>query len=324
MASTTLPVEVKKLSPRDRLILAGLIGLVILVLAIYIPKLGGYLGDFKNILAPTRVWLAGEDVYLPFRLKLDPLQVPYPFTAYLLVVPFALLPNWLATCLFSALGGALLSWLILRKGEIWYLLLFLSWPYVNNLFFSQFSAYAASMFFTPGLLLFVLFKPQLTLPFAMIQKPNRIGLLLSGILLIVSLVLYPTWIWEWLKLLQMKNYIGFSPLLFLPLGPLLLLALIRYRDKRAWLLVLLAAMPQRMVYDQLGVLLVAENRKQLIFLVLCSWLSLPLLFYYQGWENVPLGWQYWVLIESYLPALVVVLLPNMKDSIRAARARLKI
>jgi hypothetical protein len=41
-------------------------------------------------------------------------------------------------------------------------------------------------------------------------------------------------------------------------------------------------MPQRMVYDQLGVLLVAENLKQQIFLVICSWISLPVVLYYHG------------------------------------------
>jgi len=172
------------------------------------------------------------------------------------------------------------------------------------------------MFFTPSLLMFVFFKPQLTLPFALIQRPNRVGLLLSGILLLLSLLFNPTWIRDWLKILQLNNYIGYPPLLILPFGPLLLLALVRYRDKRAWLLVLFAAMPQRMVYDQLNILLVAENRKQLLFLLICSWASLPVLLYYRGWQNVPWGWQTWILLESYLPALLVILFPEFKKVIQ--------
>ena len=171
--------------------------------------------------------------------------------------------------------------------------------------------------FHSQLVFFVFIKPQLALPFALTQKPNRIGLILTGCLLVISLVLYPLWPLDWLKTLH--NFIGYPPLFVLPFGPLLLLSLIRYRDKRSWLLVFLAAMPQRMVYDQLGVLLVADNRKEMLFLVLCSWISLPILIYYGGWNNVPWGWQNWVLIESYFPALIVVLLPTIKSIPQAYR-----
>jgi hypothetical protein len=264
---------------------------------------------------PARDWLAGKDPYLPYILNLDTFAVPYPFTAVLLAIPLVWLPDQIAAGVFMGLGSSLLAWLILRREENWRLLLFLSWPLVNNLLFIQWAPYIASMYFTPFLPLFVLIKPQLALPFLLTQKPNRIGLLLAGILLLVSLALYPSWPIDWLK--SIHNFIGLPLLFFLPLGPLLFLALIRYRDKRTWLLVLLAAMPQRMVYDQLGVLLVAENLKQQIFLVICSWISLPVVLYYHGWENVPWGWQTWILIESYFPALLIVLLPTFRNISRA-------
>ena len=130
------------------------------------------------------------------------------------------------------------------------------------------------------------------------------------------------WPLDWLNNLQFQNYIGYPPLFTLPVGPLLLIALIRYHDRRSWLLVLLAIMPQRMVYDQLGVLLVAQNRKQQLFLVLCSWISLPVVLFYHGWENVPWGWQNWILIASYLPALIVILSPLIKDVISKFYLRL--
>jgi hypothetical protein len=127
---------------------------------------------------------------------------------------------------------------------------------------------------------------------------------------IVSLALFPNWPFEWMKTLQ--TYIGYPPLFVLPFGPLLLLSLVRYRDKRAWLLMLMALMPQRMVYDQLGILLVAANRKQLLFLVICSWITLPVVIFYGGWNYIPWGWQQWVLIGSYLPALLVLLFPMIR------------
>ncbi len=322
-----MTISYRKFSARDCIIIACLIGLLTCVVSIYLARMwGGDAGDFRYSLWPARDWLVGNEPYLPHKLNLDPLAVPYPFTAVLLATPLAWLPDQIAAGIFLGLGSSLLAWFILRRDEKWRLLLFFSWPFINNLIFIQWAPYITSMFFTPNLPFFVLIKPQLALPFAVTQKPTRIGLLLAGILLLVSLAFYPSWPMEWLK--TVHNFIGFPPLFILPLGPILLLALIRYRDKRAWLLVFLAAMPQRMVYDQLGVLLIAENRMQQLFLVLCSWISLPALIFFNGWNNVPWGWKNWVLIESYLPALIIVLLPTFRRVSQAyqgviARSKLK-
>jgi hypothetical protein len=298
----------RRLNLRDRLIIAGLIGLVTSIISIYISHLaGGDSGDFRYTLWLARDWLSGKEPYLPIKFELDTIMVPYPFTAVLLAIPFSGLTDSIASGIFLGFGSGMLAWLILKDGCNWRLMLFLSWPFVNNLFFAQWAPYVVSLFFTPILLFMVFIKPQLALPFVLTQKPNRIGLMIAAIFLAVSLVLYPLWPIDWIK--TTHNYIGYPPILTLPLGPLILLALIRYKEKRSWLLVFLAAMPQRMVYDQLGVLFVAENRKQLLFLVICSWISLPVLLYYNGWANVPWGWQTWIIIASYLPALLVVLFP---------------
>jgi hypothetical protein len=279
---------------------------------VYISILSGSeFSDFRNILIPAREWLTGNDIYLPYKLNLDTLSVPYPFTTYLFAVPFTWLQDRFAAGIFFALGSGVLAWVILSNGNYWYFFLFFSWPYVNNLFFSQFAPFITALYFTPSLLIFFLIKPHIALPYLILHKPNKVVFILG--IFLVSLILYPTWPWEWLTNLNAQNYIGFPPLFTIPLGLLLFLSLIRYRDKRAWFLLFLAAMPQRMVYDQLGVLLVAENQKQMLFLVLCSWISFPVVLYYNGWENVPWGWQNWVLIASYLPALVVVLMPNLSS-----------
>jgi hypothetical protein len=301
----------KQFTFRDRIILTFLIGVVTCIMSIYISNLSGIvLGDLQYSLGLARDWITGNDPYLPFKLNIDPNAVPYPFTAILLTIPLVWLPNKIAGGIFMGIGAGLLSWLILSYRRNWQLLLFVSWPFINSVIFYQWSPYIVSMYFTPNLLPFLFVKPQIALPFVLTQRPSRTGLILAGILLVGSVALYPLWPIDWIKTLH--NYFGVPPLLVLPLGPLLLLALIRYREKRSWLLVLMALMPQRMVYDQLGVFLVAENRRQMLFLVLCSWISLPLLIYFGGWENVPWGWQNLVLIESYLPALVVVLLPEAR------------
>jgi hypothetical protein len=298
----------QKLSIRERMLLTLLIALISFIASVYFSHLTGVgAGDLRYSLLLARDWLAGKDPYLPYKLNIDPFAVPYPFIGVLFSMPLVWLPDRIAAAIFSACGAALLAWLILKHGENWRLLLFASWPFYNSLIFTQWAPYIVSMFFTPSLLFFIFVKPQSALPFALTQKPNLIGLILAGCLLLISLVLYPSWPFDWFKTIH--NYIGYPPLFVLPLGPLILLSLIRYRDKRSWLLVLLAAMPQRMVYDQLGVLLVTANRKQMIFLVLCSWITLPAVWYFDGWGNLPYGWKNWVLIGSYLPALIVLLLP---------------
>jgi hypothetical protein len=62
-----------------------------------------------------------------------------------------------------------------------------------------------------------------------------------------------------------------SPILVLPFGPLIVLALLRWQNREAWLLILMAVMPQRMVYDQIPLLLTARTPRQLLLLVECSW-----------------------------------------------------
>jgi len=299
-----------KLSKRDCLLLAIMIGILTSSIYIYAAKLGGMnSSDFRYSINIASDWLAGKDPYIPYHTVQYPPIVAYPFTAAVLSIPFIKLPFPIAEWIFAGLGSALLAWLILSRSKPWLLLILLSWPFINSLIFGQWVTYAISLFFTSSMLPVLLVKPQIALPFVLTKKPNLTGLLLASFLLILSIVLYPKWPLDWIKLIQ--SYGGYPLLFVIPLGPIILLSLIRYKDKRSWLLVLLSAMPQRMVYDQLGVLLIAEDKKQLIFLILCSWISFPALLYFHGWDNMPWGWKTWVFLESYLPALIVVLLPTI-------------
>ncbi len=311
-SDTTSEIRPPRIRPRDRLILAILLGITVAIIAFYLSNAqGGSAGDLRFALSPARDWLKVRDPYSPYQNNPDPIAVPYPFTAVLLTIPLSWLPDNLAASLFSGVGAGVLAWFLLRQGNYWRLLIFLSWPFANTIVYTQWSSFIASMYFTPALLPLLLAKPQSALPYVLTQKPGRLGVLLAGSLLILSIALYPSWPVDWLR--STNNYIGYPPLFVLPFGPLLLFALIRYRDKRSWFLVLMALMPQRMVYDQLGVLLVAENRKQAVFLVLCSWLSFPALLYFNGWANLPYGWKNWILVESYLPALFILIYPSLKN-----------
>ncbi len=105
----------------------------------------------------------------------------------------------------------------------------------------------------------------------------------------------------------------------LPLNSVIFLALLRYREQKAWLLLLMAAMPQRVLYDQMVLLLVANNLREMLILILCSWISLPVLLIFGGWFNLPRGWQLWILLTLYLPALVIFLAPALGGWIKKWR-----
>jgi hypothetical protein len=160
----------------------------------------------------------------------------------------------------------------------------------------------------------ILIKPQIALPLVVVGKVTRTGFLATMTLLAASLLFYPSWPWVWLG--QLHGYQGFSPPLFtLPLGPLLFFVLFRWREKRAWLLLLMAAMPQRVVYDQLALLLVANSRKERLALVLISWVTLPVLLQYNSWGRMPGGSQFWIILTLYLPALVIILFSKIESGI---------
>jgi hypothetical protein len=306
-------------SPWEYIFLAILIGTASGIISIFSSSLGAG-QDYKTMVNDTRIWLDGENIFAHYN-KIEINSVSYPLTAYIFFIPFTWMPENIGVGIFMGLGCGVLSWLIFRSRQYWYILLFLSGPLLYNLLLAQFAPYAVCLFFSGSFLPIILFKPQLSLPIALTQRPNRVGLILTALFFLLSLIIYPSWPYDWLRSSHVQNYVGFIPLLFLPLGPLILLALARYKDRRAWMLVMMALMPQRMLYDQLGVLLVADNRKQMIFLILCSWIALPAVWYFNGWGNLPYGWQNWVLIGSYIPALIVLISPILIGLLARVRFR---
>ena len=78
----------------------------------------------------------------------------------------------------------------------------------------------------------------------------------------------------------------------------------------------MAIMPQRVVYDQLALLLIATTRRELATLVICSWLSLPVLLMAGSWPQMPGGWQLWILLTLYLPALIILMRAEIETFLR--------
>jgi hypothetical protein len=303
---------------RARFWIALLIGSLSGLLCAYaLSRIGNGAGDFGFQLRGARDLLAGRD---PYDSPPGPYNILYPLPAIMLAIPLAWLNDFAAGGVFFGISSGLLAWLILRKGEPWQLLIFLSWPFFYALLFAQWSPLVLCLYFTPAFLPVLVMKPQNALPLALTQRPSWLGIGLTLVIGIASLVIYPTWPFVWLK--QTSSYQGIiPPLLTLPLGPLLLLALLRYREQKAWLLVSMAAMPQRVLYDQLALFMVPGNRLEMLIFMLCSWLSLPVLLIFGGWIHLPGGWKLWILLTLYLPALGIVFAPVLGGWIKKWKDR---
>lgn len=266
-------------------------------------------GDFFLSLQLVRDVKDGVELY---SRASGPDTVPYPLTAAIVAFPLAFLPDPWSSGVFMAISSGLLSWLILASKKPWRMLIFLSWPFVYSLFFAQWTPLLLCLWFSPLLLPLILVKPQIALPIVLVTKPDWRGVVLSILVVAVSLLVSPRWPWVWLE--HISGYKGMLPPLFaLPLGPILLLALLRWRRREAWLLLLMALMPQRVVYDQLALLLVTSNWREILFLVSVSWLTLPALLHFGGWTSLPGGWQLWIIATLYLPALFVVMRSRKSD-----------
>jgi hypothetical protein len=195
--------------------------------------------------------------------------------------------------------------------------LFLSAPFWFSLIAVQWSPLLVAAALLPTLLPLTLAKPNIGLPI-FLSSPTWRGFALSVGFVLVSLLVLPSWPLDWLN--NAGTHTVFQPALVVP-GFLLLLAALRWRRPEARLLLLLALIPQRPIYDQLALWLVARPdsaqdsqtlqatrplallraSRPMLLLSLLSWLALAC------WLLFPSLNVHWIVWGMYLPALVILL-----------------
>jgi len=224
----------------------------------------------------------------------------YPLTAGIFALPFVRLQPEIAAGAFYGISSALLAFGLTRHSYRG-LIIFLAYPYWAGLLTVQWSTIVTASAFFPWLLPVTMAKPQIGLPVFLTHASRRgvVACLMVGAL---SLVLMPRWPMLWIA--QMKNYEHFIPLLVFP-GPLLLLALFRYRNRDAILLFLAACMPQRWFFDSFILWLIPKSRREILWTVFFSWGAGV-----WRWYHVPQSFNEvgrWAVIFLYLPMLAIVL-----------------
>ncbi len=244
-------------------------------------------------------------LHLAHRLlaRQNPYDTPleqYPVTAGLFALPFVRLQPQIAAGTFWGLSSAMLAFGLTRH-SFRGLLIFLAYPYWAGLLTVQWSPMIAASAFFPLLLPVTMAKPQIGLPVFLTRASGR-GVVACLVVGALSLAIMPRWPELWIA--QMKNYEHFVPLLVLP-GPVLSLALFRYRDRDAILLLLAACMPQRWFFDSFILWLIPKSRREILATVFFSWGAGIWRWYYVPHSFTEVG--RWAVIFLYLPMLVVVL-----------------
>jgi hypothetical protein len=240
----------------------------------------------------------------------------YPLPAALFGLPFIRMWPEVAAGVFYGLSSALLAFAVTRRGYH-YMLIFLAYPYWAGMLAVQWIPLIMASSFLWWLMPVVLAKPQIGLP-VFFTRAQRNGAVVCLIVMLVSLFVMPHWITLWLA--ETGHYVRFVPLLVFP-GPILLAALLRYRNRDAWLLLLAACMPQRWFYDSFLLWLIPKTRRQIVFTSGLSWIPGIWRWYHTPQNVTEVG--RWIVLCFYLPMLLVLLLPQQQGNAQETEAQLQ-
>lgn len=282
---------------RLRIVISAAIGLASAIYCWFLLshlRLGA--GDFNWTIWAAQDLLAHRNPYQRY------MQL-YPIPCAIFGLPFVWMPPAVAGGVFYGISTALMVFGLTREGYH-RLLVFLAYPYWAGLITAQWTPLIVASAFVPLLLPATLAKPQLGLP-VLLTRATRRGLFACAIVAALSFLVLPRWPWLWASNLHL--YARFFPLLILP-GPLLALALLRYRERDARLLLLMAIAPQRWFYDMLILWLIPKSRREFVFTALLSWGAGIWRWYHQPANIAQVGRVSVIFI--YLPMLLVVLLRN--------------
>lgn len=280
-----------------RLLIVIIISLVSgIVCTWYHQAYARHAGDFTWALNAAHDLLHGHD---PYARDLGPEGVAYPLPAALVAFPLIWLPQEVAAGVFIGISSGILAWgLTQKEGEYWRLLAFTSLPYWQSVQVANWPPLMLAVVFLPTLFPLTIIKPNIGLPVALIRL-SRQRVAATLVFGLASLLIVWNWPLRWLA--SLGPYAGRSALLVLPLGPLLLLALLAWRTERARYLLFCAVVPFRLVYDYLMLWALPQSRREMLLLVILSWITYFCCFY---WPQLA---SQWVVVLLYLPLLCMVL-----------------
>ena len=261
-------------------LLAGAVGLVSGMLAYHAQAAVYQQTDFTQLWYAAVGWRAGIDPYVAVgprgTLFYWPFPLLYPGTAVLAAVPFSVLSLRAASAAFVGVGAAALALTLSGRRQRhpgrWFVFLSAAWVYVIRT--AQWAPLLMAASFSPTAGALLACKPSLGLALFAAHPTVRtaVGGLLFGL---VAVALIPTWPRQWLAALPAAYHMS-APITYVSAGgPLILLALLRWKRPEARLLVTLACVPHTtMLYESLPLFLVARRWQEGFALAALSWVCM--------------------------------------------------
>lgn len=288
-----------------RIVISAVIGLVSgLLCFLVLSRFQIAAGDFTWSIRAAADLVSGRD---PYAYAPGEYAIPYPLTAAFAGLPFIAFPYEIGGALFFGLSTALLAFGLARESYT-RLLIFLAYPYWGCLIAAQWPPLLMAAALFPMLLPLTMIKPQIGLPIALTHLTRR-GVLLCVAFGLLTLAAMPNWPFRWLS--QISDYQRFIPFLILP-GPLLLLALLRYRSRDAQFLLIASMVPQRWFYDGFMLWLIPRTTREILVTAVLSWGTAI-----WRWNVTPSDIEQVGLVSVlclYLPMLGVVLLRKSSEA----------
>ena len=301
---------------RDRCLVSTVSGLIACSLILVRGRVDarGLAFDFTWPWRAARIMMLGHNPYAviqatgvyPFSDRLR-----YPLPAAVAAMPFAPLNPWHAGAVFAGVGIVLFTFVITREG--WFRLpLLFSGPIFLAVWLCQWSPLLSAAALLPVLGGLLIAKP--TLGLALFAYRPRLSVVLGAIVLsAIAFYFVPDWPVDFLQVAHGSGGSAYvPPIAQLWLGPVLLLAALRWDSPEGRLLLIMAFVPQSMaLYDQVPLLLLPRSFRQVCVFTLCSqlafigaWLSFQTQHGAVGFSVVSAPW---VMAGCYLPALILVL-----------------
>jgi hypothetical protein len=304
---------------REAAIIAGLVGIVVAGMALWsIHRKPTWISDLDQVMVGARVILRGGNPYAfigPGKQWEAIWPLYYPGPALLLALPISSLSIEVARAVFIGLGLSVFTWALLRRAShCWPMLL--SYPVLASIDLVQWAPWLAAAMTLPWLGAVAAAKPNIGLAVIVGQRRRAdavVAIAGATLLTVCSLVVLPSWPWDWLAAIRGAPHI--KSFVLRPFGFVLLLASLRWRVPEGRALLSLALVPMTAgVQEGLLLATLPRSRKEALVVALISHGMLPVsmstsrLTTYQALsERLALGGLFFV----FVPALALLLLrPN--------------
>ena len=262
---------------RQRLLIALGITFAVAIVAhaSYSHEPPGGMSDFDQVWIAANALRHGTDPYAALRATGWPFPLYYPLTAAVIAMPLALFPVAWARVVFFSSGAGILAWTLGAAPHR--RLAFLSGSFFDAFVLAQWSPFMTGSIGLPAFLAGAILSAKPTIGLALgfayflpFTRRTLWAIAGSATTLAISIGLRPSWPVEFLAAVRNAPHI-ISPITLLPLGPVLLVGLLRWRREEARLLIALALTPQTIVpYSTVPLFLVPRSRKESMVLVLLA------------------------------------------------------